>query len=188
MNKRRKIIYKYTIPFLLLQSIVLFELIRVMKYDYIHDVIATSVLYLIFNILEIKFKLNLNNFIRALVTIAIISHNLFGELLGLYVTSPTYDRFQHIFGTFAFVLFSYAIINQTLGRPMYLKAREFIFIVAIGISLGATLEIVEFIVDLTTDPKVHYQLSQYDTDLDIISDIIGAFIAAFYTKTRKQFN
>lgn len=44
--------------------------------------------------------------------------------------------------------------------------------------MGSFLEIVEFLIDLMFKPEVHYQLNLVDTDLDLVSDVLGAIIAA----------
>lgn len=40
--------------------------------------------------------------------------------------------------------------------------------------------IIEFVTDITINPRIHNQPDLVDTDLDLVSDVIGALIAAFH--------
>lgn len=58
------------------------------------------------------------------------------------------------------------------------KAFTFFWVLALGISIGALYEIMEFTMDTLTKPTLPGQPSLYDTDMDSISDSIGAAVAA----------
>lgn len=166
------------ISFLIIQLLTIIGLVRHIQYDYLRDAFAVTVLFIIFTILEIKYNLHVSNYIRGLIIITIISHNFLGEYMDFYTTSSLFDRIQHIFGTYAFTLYIYTLINQIINRSIFSKTREFIFIVSLGIALGVILEVIEFLTDTIFKPLKLNQPSLMDTDLDLICDIVGAIIAA----------
>ena len=98
------------------------------------------------------------------------------------------DRIQHIFGTYSFTLFFFFLITQLNAKSIISKTGEFIFIVALGIALGTFVEMIEFLIDIVTTPNIPYQPSLIDTNLDLISDMVGAIIAAFHLNFSRRRN
>jgi uncharacterized membrane protein YjdF len=173
-----------TTIFILFQVITLIGLASNAKYIYIHDVVITSIFILIFNCIKKRYKVRVNNYIYAITLLSIVSHTFLGEWLGLYIKSNFFDRIQHIFGTYALTLYIYSFINERLGKT-YTPSRELIDILALGIALGAILEILEFIADLLLKPQMPYQPSIMDTDLDLIFDVFGAFVAVIHVYVQR---
>lgn len=186
LNKGRSTSRVLTIIFVLLQAVTLIGLIKDMKYVYIHDVIYTSIFILGFTFIEKKFGIHVNNYIRTIALLTIVSHTFLGEWQGLYELSNLFDRVQHIFGTYALTLFIYSFINDLIGKAST-PGRELINVIALGIALGAVLEILEFIADLALKPQIPYQPSIMDTDLDLVSDVFGALLAAVHVSARRLY-
>lgn len=63
---------------------------------------------------------------------------------------------------------------------MFVRVENLYLLLSLGIALGTGIEIIEFLVDVVLTPKIPYQPSLIDTDLDLISDIIGSIIAALH--------
>ena len=166
--------------FFIIQIFIAIALLISDKVYFEYDVVGVSVLYLIYIYLESKFKLYISNYIRSIVILTLIIHTFMGKLLNYYQTVPAFDVVLHIFGTYSIVLFAYAIMNKALGINFSTRLNKFIFLMLLGGCLGAIYEIIEFLLDLTLKPPIPYQAGLIDTDLDIISDIIGSFIASFH--------
>ena len=178
--KRNKIMAAFTIIFLLLQSLTLVGLIKNMKHEYILELLITTILFISYTFIELKYDLYLNNYIRGLIIITLLSHMQLGQYLNFYTKFSYFDIILHIFGTYSFTLFAYSLLNQTVSKPSLAKKREFILIVLLGTSLGTFFEIAEFLIDIIFQPKIPTQTGLIDTNLDIIADIVGAVIAAVH--------
>jgi len=177
-----------TLVFLIVQLLTIIELIRSMKYEYVYDVGVTTGLLIIYTAFEVKYGYNLSNYIRGAVILTIIGHNFFGEYMDLYITSLVFDHGLHVFGTYAFVLFTYSLLCKMNVMSLPERASKFIFVVFFGISLGTLFELVEFFTDIILKPEVRYQADLLDTDLDLMCDTIGAIIAAFHINRPYGFN
>ncbi|MEG6586083.1 hypothetical protein [Dendrosporobacter sp. 1207_IL3150] len=149
------------------------------NYNYIRGIAATSSFWLVYIYLESKIRFEMSNYIRTAMVITLLSDGFFGYYLEYYLTSTLFDKAQHLFGSYSFALFTYVLVAQLLNNPVK-PLFKFILIVGLGISLGATYEVLEFIVDSTTHPYPPGQPSLIDTDLDLIADIIGSVIAAYH--------
>jgi hypothetical protein len=104
-----------------------------------------------------------------------VGHVLIGEFFDIYKTSKYFDRSLHAFGTFSFTLFGFSVITKTMHPSSSPKLFTILFIINLGISLGAVFEIIEFAVD--TFFKTNSQSGLKDTNVDLIADIIGSIIA-----------
>ena len=158
--------------------VILFTSIAVFKkkkYNFLIENIVTYIFYLIFLIVQYKFKFHVMDFIVLLVLVTIIGNNLIGNCLNVYNISKYYDRLLHAFGSFSFSLFFYSILDKITVPTIYSKFYISIFVATIGISLGCIFEIYEFILDSNTNSNNQHGLT--DTNFDLISDVIGSIIA-----------
>lgn len=162
--------------FVVVQATIIGLLINRGDYGFVHNITAAACVWAVLTIIEIRYRLYLNNFIRLLVIGVIISDSFLGYYLNLYVTSFSYDRLQHVLGTYAFALFAYAVIirKKDYHIPQLLAI---ILTIALGVSLGTVFEIIEFLADIALNPVVPNQSSLTDTNLDLLSDVAGAAIA-----------
>jgi uncharacterized membrane protein YjdF len=147
--------------------------------DFIRSVAATTLVWIGYVWLESRQYITMNNYVRAVVMLTIISDGFFGYYLGYYVTSNVFDKLLHIWGTYAFSLFAYVLAVQQMNSPLP-RMISCILIISLGISLGALYEIAEFLVDSFGNPVLPGQPSLHDTDLDLIGDTIGAILAAIH--------
>lgn len=133
-------------------------------------VIASLLLY------EYNSGLNLSGLIVTCSILTIIGHSLVGNYLGYYHKSKTYDRGLHFFGSFSFSLLVFLILNNAV-IPFY-SNRFYVslFVITLGISIGALFEILEFIHD-SVSKKAACQHGLADTNFDMIFNMLGALIA-----------
>jgi len=136
--------------------------------------------YLIITLLilyEYFSNLNIPNFIITCSLITIIGHSFIGTLLDIYHSSKFYDRYLHLFGCFSFSLLIYSVLNEVITQAIESKIYVFLFIMTLGITIGAFFEIAEFIHD-NLSKQEKYQHGLIDTNFDIIFNIVGSFLAA----------
>jgi len=169
-----------TIIFFALQLFIIVSLIITQKSDYIRDVIFITTIAALYILLEAKYSILVNNFIRLCLTIVILVHEIAGKIFDLYLISATFDKYLHAFGIYSLVLFVYTIMKQFTKMDFKSWLNKFIFLVLVGISLGAIFEILEFLADTIITQKLPNQPNLLDTDLDLIADVVGALIAALH--------
>lgn len=112
--------------------------------------------------------------IALLVLLTLFVHHFVGYRLNYYVSSDTFDRYLHGFGSFSFALFGYTLIGNLTevgGSPLF----RAIFIACLGVTLGVLFEIFEFIIDQKKFTYLQKGLS--DTDWDLIFNLFGAILA-----------
>jgi uncharacterized membrane protein YjdF len=169
-----------TVVVFAIQALVIALLINKGAYGFFHNVLAATCFWAVLTFVELKYGLCLDNYIRTVAIITIVSDSVLGYYLNFYVTSHVYDRIQHIFGIYAFALLAYIYVLHITRRPMP-RILTFILVVALGISLGAVFEMIEYLADIGLNPVVPNQPSLEDTDLDLLSDLIGAIIAGSHS-------
>ena len=129
----------------------------------------------------------MNTYVRVLMVLTIFFDALFGSYFDLYTSSFVFDKVLHTFGSYAFSLFAYILVMQMqttlMDRPV-----KFILVLCLGVSLGVSYEILEFITDSISHPVPPSQPSLLDTDVDLIGDLVGALLAAFHVISRKFVN
>lgn len=182
MGNYKETIRRLMIFFLMSQVAIIFGLAGEGHFDYIRSVLGTTALWVAYTFCEVRCKIYMNNYVRILVVITLLCDGFFGYYLNLYETSFIFDKLLHVFGTYAFSLFSYILAIQLLRSPVN-RLFKFIVIVCLGLSLGTIYEIMEFFTDTFFHPALVSQPSLLDTDLDLIGDVIGAVIAGIHGST-----
>lgn len=165
----------------IVQGFSLWGIISRGNHDFVGNIIGSSLFWIAYTLFEYNYKLKISYYIRLGVVIAIIGDGFLGFYLNFYVTSPAFDRIQHIFSTYIFSLFFYAILMHFKHEPIEMKWIRFIFIAAIGMAIGSINEIIEFTADTIMKTQIPNQPSLQDTDMDLISNMVGAFIAGFHS-------
>lgn len=150
------------------------------NHDFIYNIVGSTLFWIAYLVLEYIYRLKVNYYVRLAVIIAIMSDSFCGFYLNLYVTSPTFDRIQHIFGIFAVSLFFYSIMTYFMKTAIETRWIKFVFVAAIGMAVGSLNEIIEFAADTIMNPQILNQPSLEDTDLDLISNTIGAIFAGIF--------
>ncbi|MBU2703625.1 FlaA1/EpsC-like NDP-sugar epimerase [Sporomusaceae bacterium BoRhaA] len=171
--------FRINILIILCQVMVLIGLALKGHFDYVHNVLITAGIWLIYMFLEARYKLYMNNFVRVAVGITILSDSFFGFYLDMYLRSPGFDRILHIFGIYSLSLFTYILVVQFLENTLS-RLFKFIFVLCLGISIGVVNEIMEFLSDTLSHLPIPNQIGLLDTDLDLLSNVIGAFYAAIH--------
>jgi len=129
-------------------------------------------------IIQTLFKLSIPQYILILVIITIFGHSFIGNYFNLYNRSQHFDRYLHVFGSFANAIFIYSIIAKIINPTVSSKLYGAIFVVTLGISAGVFFEIMEFAQD--SKSKTNHQKGLKDTDLDLICNVIGSCIAGVF--------
>lgn len=167
--------------FALIQIWVIVGLVAKEQPAFARSVAATTFVYVVYSWLEVHFALFMNNYVRTVTMLAIISDGFFGYYLGYYVTSSVFDKVQHVFGIYAFSLFFYILMAQAKIAFMSRLATS-LLIVSLGVSIGTIYEIAEFLVDTFGHPAIPAQSGLADTDMDLIADSVGAVFAAIHVR------
>ncbi|MEY8738389.1 hypothetical protein AB9M62_01725 [Bacillales bacterium AN1005] len=183
-NKRSR--YIIDVIFITIQLICIIGLFTYGSYDYMRMAIDNLIFWIIYMIFEAKFKWNIPLYVRITAVVAISSNDFLGEYLNLYVTSFIYDRFQHVFGTYAMTLWGYFIIQQIIKVKFTEKTFIGIFIITLSVAFGGFYELLEFLEDKLYDPVIKNQPSLLDTDLDLLSDLTGGVIASIHYIVSKR--
>lgn len=166
---------------MIVQGFSLFEIMSRGNRDFIGNIVGTTVFWLVYTFCEYIYKLRIHYYIRLAVVISIIGDGLFGFYFNLYVISPFFDRLQHIFAAYALALFFYAICMCFMKSAIKDKWMIFILVTAIGMAAGSFYEIIEFAIDSIMKPQILNQPSLQDTDLDLLSNTVGAIFAGVHS-------
>lgn len=185
MTYLQKSILRITLLFLFIQLSIALALAMKGHSQFIPNVLGPAILWVIYTILEFRFDVYINTYVRSVAMVATVSDCLFGYYCNYYLTSGIFDKIQHVFGTYAAALLVYWLIIRWL-KQSYSQVSVFILVLALGISIGAVYEIGEFLGDLINNPVNKSQPSLLDTNLDMIGDIIGAAIAAIHAVYRER--
>ncbi len=92
-----------------------------------------------------------------------------------------YDQFVHLFGFAVATLLGFDLLKPMLGAIN--RQRLFFLLVMIGLGLGATNEIIEFVAVLTI-PETNVG-GYYNTSWDLVFDLYGAILACFYIAKKR---
>lgn len=164
------------IVFSVFEIIIINGYARKKDYTFVIENAIVYVLFLAFLFLQYKLSFFVELSIIIFVLIAMLGHLFGGEYLELYLNKRYYDRVLHGFGTFAFTLFAYSIILKTLFPISEPQLYTIFFVAFLGVTLGAIFELLEFTIDLIFKSKSQPGLK--DTDVDLVSDLIGAILAS----------
>ncbi|MBP2635235.1 MAG: hypothetical protein H6Q72_1142 [Firmicutes bacterium] len=181
MQVQRKMMLVLTGLFIVILSAIVLGLMQEARPEDARNVTIKIVVWLVYFCFEVKWDIQLNNILRTSVMLVLISDSFWGLYWNLYNTSSIFDKVQHVFGNYAFSLFAYSVICQ-VSRPLIGRGFSFVFIVSLGLAIGALYEIGEFLGDTIMKPKMLSQPNLLDTDLDLIADMTGALMAAIHAK------
>jgi hypothetical protein len=183
--KKKNILNLVLAIFLLTGIFIIVGFVIQKKYKYVLESATIYVFFLSYIFIERRGNFRTEDFIKILVILSLISHSLIGRYFELYRNSKWFDDLLHVFGSFSFALFYYSIINETIGIYYKNKIFPFIFIILLGTSSGTFFELIEFSVDILFNTNAQNGL--LDTNLDMLFNTIGAFLAAlFYHKKREN--
>jgi hypothetical protein len=179
--KRQSILMLFVV--VCIQGAVLLGIVSRGNRDFISNIVGSALFWAGYTILEQIKGMEIHFFVRAVAVAAIVSDSFFGYYLNFYVSSPLYDRMQHMGGTYGMVLFCYAVVTHIFHYPVTSKWIRCLFVVALGVGVGAAYEVFEFAGDRLLQPQIPNQPGLLDTNLDLVSNLAGALIAgihAFY--------
>lgn len=144
----------------------------------IADNILSYGLFSAFYLLMPRLSLNIPGYILVLVMIAIVLHSYLGNLRNLYKRSRTFDRYLHAFGSFAFSLFTYALLTSAFGREIEPKGFAAVITGALGLAVGVIWELSEFFRDKLFTSR--HQMGLHDTNFDLLFNFTGSALAALF--------
>ncbi|WHY03208.1 hypothetical protein [Neobacillus sp. DY30] len=172
--------------FILIQIICIAALIAGENFDYMRMALGNLLFWVIYMILENKQNWRIPLYIRITTLLSITLNDYCGQYLNWYVTSSLYDRLQHIFGTYALTLWIFLVIQQFIQRKLTPKRLTILFMFSLALALGTIYELLEFIEDEVFKPKIKNQPSLLDTNLDLISDLMGGIFAVIHYHISKK--
>jgi uncharacterized membrane protein YjdF len=176
--------------FIIIQIICIIALFDIKNFDYMRMASGNLFFWLIYMILEKKEHWRIPLYIRIITLLSITFNDFFGEYLNLYESSFIYDRLQHIFGTYALTLWIFFVIQQFIQIKFTNKRLTILLIISLALALGTIYELLEFMEDQVFNPMIKNQPSLLDTNLDLVSDLIGGIFAVMHyhiSKTLKTF-
>ncbi|MDF2565231.1 MAG: hypothetical protein K0Q53_1626 [Massilibacillus sp.] len=187
VDKNNWSIFTITSIFFIVQIVIMIALDYKDRHDYLRSVAGTTCFWIGYTFLEVKYHLKMNTYVRILIVLTIFFDALIGSYFDLYASSFIFDKVLHFFGSYAFSLFSYILVMQIQTTPID-RPVKFILVLCLGLSIGVSYEILEFITDSISHPVPPSQPSLLDTDIDLIGDLIGASLAGFHAISRKFIN
>jgi uncharacterized membrane protein YjdF len=173
--------------FIVIQIICIIALFKSENFDYMRMAFGNLIFWIIYMILEKKQNWRIPFYIRLVTLLSITFNDILGEYFNLYVTSGTFDRLQHIFGTYALSLWIYFVIQQFIQIKFTNKRLTILFLISLALALGTIFELLEFMEDEVFKPKIKNQPNLLDTNLDLLSDLIGGMIAVLHYRLSKHF-
>ncbi|WEG13518.1 hypothetical protein PU629_03890 [Pullulanibacillus sp. KACC 23026] len=155
---------------------------------FIGMIIGNFIFWVIYLILEAKWNWCLPLYIRIMVILSIIGNGILGGVFKLYLNMAIFDQLLHVFASYSVAIWVYYLVQQFAGVVLAKRRLHFVIIFCLALALGAVYEIMEFGVDHMIQSKHKNQASLYDTDLDLISDLIGGLIASFHFVLSSKLN
>jgi uncharacterized membrane protein YjdF len=136
--------------------------------------------WVIYMVIEKKGDWIIPLYVRFVTLLSITFNDILGEYYNLYIDSITYDRLQHIFGTYALTLWTFFVIQQFIQMKLTNKKLNSVLLVSVALALGSLYELFEFIEDQVFKPHFKNQPSLIDTNLDLLSDLAGGILSVVH--------
>lgn len=139
--------------------------------------VTNFVLFCFYLIFAFFMRLSIPYYILLLCIIALVLNSFFGFYLNYFEKSTRFDRYLHGYGSFSFALLGYFTIISLIqsGGSKLFRA---LFLVFLGITLGAVYEVIECIQDAKRGTQLQKGLR--DTNFDLIFNILGSVLAALF--------
>ncbi len=161
--------------FVLSQGFIAYRYISTGNKLYLKSVLSTNIIFALYLVADAVFGIGVPYLVRLLAVIALFAHTFLGYYKDRYTRSQIFDRYLHVYGSFAYALLVYGIINGLLKPSVSPRLYAVLFIVALGIAVGAVFETIEYFIDKRMPVKTQRDLK--DTDVDLICDVIGSVLA-----------
>lgn len=174
MDKRS---FQILIVFLIIEGLTLVAFLTKKQFSHIYELLILIALFISIYIFEYLYKFRTPNYIKTLAAITIISHNVLEELFAFY-KGDVFDKVLHLFGTFSLTILFYFIFKSVFHLKLEPRLFVFFFITILGIAFGCLFEILEFSLDILLGQNNQHSL--IDTNLDMIANTMGAFIAGYW--------
>ncbi len=161
--------------YLLTQVFIAYRYISTGNKLYMKSVLTSNILFALYVAADEIFGIGVPYLIRCFVIVAMFLHTFFGYFKDLYTRSKTFDRYVHAYGCFSYALLLYLLLARSFAASVTPKLFGAIMVVFTGVAIGAVFEIVEYFIDKKMPVKTQRGLK--DTDVDLISDVIGSLAA-----------
>jgi len=154
--------------------------VRLRRWKRRADAAAVTIGLVVFTALTLAvllLRLDVPYYLLYLGMLTVWMNSYIGYGLDKFKTSTRFDRVMHAFGAFSFALIAYCVIRSFTpeGGSRLFRA---IFVWALGGFLGAAFEVLEFLRDKKKGTRNQHGL--YDTDTDLIADLVGGFLAGVF--------
>lgn len=145
--------------------------------------IASYVMFtLIFLVIWI-FSFSVPPYILLLAMLAVFVSCFFGYYFNWYNRSIVFDRYLHAYGSLSFALLAFSMV-QNLFETGGSRAFQGLFVVTLGMAIGAAFELVEAAIDVKKrqkgQPGPDAQRGLADTDFDLVGNCIGSLVAGVF--------
>ncbi len=161
------------------EGYILFRFFKMRERALMKAVITPLLLYAAFFISAHFLHLRIPAAVMIFTILSVFSHTFLGFFLRLYGRSKTFDRFGHALGSFAFSQAAYFTLTSLFSEAIP-KLFAAIVILALGVTLGVFVEIIEFVLDSRKKKELRLQKGLEDTDFDLIADVIGSSAAGAF--------
>lgn len=141
---------------------------------------ATIVSYVFFTLIFLAiwiFAFSVPPYVILLSIVAVFIHCFCGYYMDLYNRSQVFDRYLHAFGSFAFSLLIYCLI-QNLFETGGSRAFQSLFVFSVGMTLGVVFELLEAAIDAKSNAGAQRGLQ--DTNADMLGNLIGCLLAGIF--------
>lgn len=129
------------------------------------------------------FSFSIPAYIILLAMLAVFVSCFFGYYFNWYNRSIIFDRYLHAYGSFSFALLTFCMV-QNLFETGGSRAFQALFVVTMGMAVGAAFELVEAAIDTKKhkkgQPGPDAQRGLQDTNLDLVGNCIGSLVAGVF--------
>lgn len=166
----------FLIAYSLIEAFIIYMFAKQKNKLQLQATLTSSLLFFLYVLADLIFGINVPKMILVLVMTSIFIQTFFGYYKNRFMESKKFDRYLHAFGSFSFALFFYSLIDKILLPEVTPKVYAAIFVLVLGMAIGAVFEIIEFVLDKIKHTKMQKNLK--DTDLDMIFNMIGSAFSA----------
>ncbi|MDD3413473.1 MAG: hypothetical protein PHY47_05680 [Lachnospiraceae bacterium] len=166
------------ISYLILSLLCIWFVVRMygkQKKQYANSILSTYIFFSLVFIAIWSLKLTVPSYVIGFSMLAVFFTCFFGYYLEYYLRSKTFDRFLHAFGSFSFAQLSFCILDDFIDTNSS-KIFRSTFIFLLGNTLGIIIELAE--ANLDKKANIKNQRGLKDTNMDLLSDMIGSILAS----------
>lgn len=169
-----------TIIYLIFSGLFIYAIAKLFGKKEKRPAISSLTIYILISIVFLAiwiFDLKVPHYIILLTMLSVFMTCFFGLYMEWFSRSKVFDRYVHALTSFSVALLTYCLIENLFveGGSNAFRA---VFVFTIGMTLGATFELIEAAHD--TKSNIKDQKGLKDTNADLIADLIGSLLAGVF--------